>query len=60
MQSNFINKTKAGNLFGTIGVLGGIAYGIKNKKSNMQTAVWALVFGVTGLLIGNATTNFFE
>ncbi len=55
-----INKSKFGKLLATGGVVGGIIYGMKNQKNFTQTAFYAVGFGILGLVIGNAITNWTE
>ena len=46
-------KTNIGNVLGTVGILGGIIYSMKNNKSFGMTSVYALAFGFGGMFIGN-------
>lgn len=52
--------SKFGGVLGTAGVLGGIFFAMKQNKKLGTTAIYALAFGIGGLLIGNAVTKFYE
>jgi FtsH-binding integral membrane protein len=55
-----IEKSNLGNTLGTIGVLSGLAYSIKNKKSFGMSALYVIAFGIGGLILGNSVTKFYE
>ena len=55
-----IEKSNLGNTLGTIGVLSGLAYSIKNKKSFGMSSFYVIAFGIGGLILGNAVTKFYE
>jgi hypothetical protein len=55
-----MNNSKLGNIAGTIGLLGGIMYAMKKNKGLGATSLYALGFGIGGLLLGNAITKFYE
>jgi hypothetical protein len=59
-MNNIFEKTKFGNTLGTIGVLGGIFYAMKNNKGLGATSLYAIGFGVLGVIIGNSITKFYE
>jgi hypothetical protein len=53
-------NSKLGGVLGTVGVLSGIFIAMKQNKKLGGTALFAIAFGVGGLLIGNAVTKFYE
>ena len=53
-------NSKIGNMFGTVGLLGGIFYAMKKDKNLGTTALFALGFGLGGMLLGNAFSKFYE
>jgi xanthosine utilization system XapX-like protein len=53
-----MKNSKFGNTLGSIGLLGGIFYAMGKQKSLGQTAIYALLFGVGGIIIGNSITIF--
>jgi len=55
-----MKNSKFGNVLGTAGVLGGIFFAMKNNKKLGATAIYALGFGIAGILIGNSITKFYE
>lgn len=55
-----MKNSKFGNTLGSIGLLGGIFYAMRKHKSLGVTALYALAFGVGGVIIGNSITNFYE
>lgn len=55
-----IEKSNLGNTLGTIGVLSGLAYSIKNKKNFGMSALYVIAFGIGGLILGNSVTKFYE
>jgi len=55
-----MEKTNLGNTLGTIGVISGLAYSIKNKKSFGMSAFYVIAFGIGGLILGNSVTKFYE
>jgi len=52
--------SKIGNILGSVGVLGGIVYGVKKNKSFGATALYVIGFGVAGIFIGNSLSKFYE
>lgn len=52
--------SKLGGVLGTVGVLSGIFVAMKQNKKLGATALYAIAFGVGGLLIGNSITKFYE
>jgi hypothetical protein len=54
------NNSKFGGVLSTVGVLGGIYLAMKQNKKLGQTALYAVGFGVAGLLLGNAISKFYE
>jgi hypothetical protein len=55
-----MKKTQIGSTLGTIGIVGGMFYAMKNNKGFMGYATFGLLFGLGGLLIGNALEKFYE
>ncbi len=54
------NTSKLANVLGGVGVIGSLFYCMKHKAPIGQTLVYALVFGVAGVVIGNTVTHFYE
>ncbi len=54
------NNSKLGGVLSTVGVLGGIYVAMKGNKKLGQTALYAVGFGLAGLLLGNAVSKFYE
>lgn len=52
--------SKFGNVVGTLGVIGGVFYGMKKNKNMGTTALYAIGFGVLGLWLGNSVSKFYE
>jgi hypothetical protein len=56
-----MNKSsKLANLLSSVGVLGGIVYGMKKNKSFGATALYVIGFGVAGIFIGNSLSKLYE
>lgn len=55
-----MNNSKTGSLFGTIGVVGGVIYGMRKDSGFAKTALFAALFGVSGLILGNALSKFYD
>jgi hypothetical protein len=55
-----MQQSKFGNALGTIGAVGGVLYSIRKQKSFGATALFAVGFGILGLMIGNSITKFYE
>lgn len=55
-----MDKSKLGQILGTTGLIIGVIYGMRNKKSFGATALYTGLFGVAGVLIGNTVTKFYE
>ena len=56
-----MNKSsKLANLLSSVGVLGGIVYGMKKNKSFGATALYVIGFGVAGIFVGNSLSKFYE
>jgi uncharacterized membrane protein AbrB (regulator of aidB expression) len=55
-----MKKTKIGNLLGTIGVATGVFYSMKKGKGLGVTTLFAVGFGVVGLMLGNSLSKFYE
>ena len=53
-------NSKLGGVLSTVGVLSGIFYAMKNNKGLTQTAVYAVGFGIGGLLLGNSINKFYS
>lgn len=54
-----MNQSKLGGLLGTGGLVYGIAYSMKRNKSFGVTALYAIGFGIVGMMIGNQITKFY-
>jgi lipoprotein signal peptidase len=48
------------SIFGSVGVVYGLYYSMKNNKSLTETAIFALAFGLGGALIGNTINKLYE
>lgn len=55
-----MEKTKIGNLLGTIGVASGVFYAMKKGKGLGATTLFAVGFGLIGLMLGNSISKFYE
>jgi len=55
-----MNSSKFGSILGTVGVAAGIIYGIKKNSGFTKTAIFAALFGISGTLLGNAISKFYE
>jgi len=55
-----MNKTKLGQVFGTVGIVTGLLYSMKTHKGFGQTLLFTSIFAVSGVLIGNTVTKFYE
>jgi len=55
-----INTTKFGSILGTVGVATGVFYAMKKSKGLGETTLYAVGFGILGLIIGNSITKFYE
>jgi hypothetical protein len=55
-----MQTSKLGNIFGAIGIIGGIFYGMKKKDKIGTTAIYAIALGIAGVFIGNSVTKFYE
>lgn len=54
------NVSNIGRLTGTIGAVGGIFYGMKKSSSFGGTAMYALLFGVVGVVVGQSISKFYQ
>lgn len=55
-----MQNSKIGNTLSTIGVLGGLLYGMKKSKPIGTLVVYGVLFGVAGMLLGNSINKFYE
>jgi hypothetical protein len=55
-----MQNSKFGNALSTIGVVGGLFYGMKKNKSIGTLVVYGALFGVAGMLLGNSISKFYE
>lgn len=55
-----MEKSKLATVLGTAGLITGIVYGMRKNKGIGQTALFTTLFAVTGVLVGNAVTKFYE
>jgi hypothetical protein len=53
-------SSKLGNALSSFGIAGGLLYGISKGKTPIQVGIWAIALGLSGYLIGNAITKFYE
>lgn len=54
------STSKAGNILGTVGLIGGALYAYNKGEKIGKVAILAGILGIGGLLIGNAITKFYE
>ena len=57
MESLNLKTSNLGTTLGTAGVLGGIFYAMKEKKSFGVLALYAIGFGIGGMFIGNTLSK---
>jgi hypothetical protein len=55
-----MDKNSTAKLFGTVGLIGGLAYSIKNQKGNKEMITYVAIFGIAGYLLGSAITKFYS
>jgi hypothetical protein len=55
-----MRNTHLGNLMGTIGIAYGIFHGIKKSQKIGEIAIYSVLFGVAGVLVGNSVSKFYE
>ena len=55
-----MEKSKFGNLVGSAGLLFGIFYAMKKNKNLGVTSLYALGFGLVGMVVGNQISKFYE
>ena len=55
-----LDKSKAGTLLGTVGLVGGIWYAFNKGQDIKQVAITGAILGVGGFLLGNAFTKLYE
>lgn len=55
-----MNNSKLGSLLGTLGVIGGVVYGMKKGGGFGKTALFAALFGIGGVVVGNSISKFYE
>lgn len=55
-----MKTSQLGNLTGTAGVLYGIYFGINKNKKAGEFIFYTALFGISGVLIGNAISKFYE
>lgn len=55
-----MNKSKFGSTLATIGFVGGMFYAMKKGKGFVGYATFGILFGVSGMLLGNALEKFYE
>lgn len=53
-----MKDNKVTNAFITIGLLGGLIYGMKKDKGIAMTTLYGLGLGVVGMLVGNTLSKF--
>jgi hypothetical protein len=52
-----MKENKLTNAFITIGLLGGLMYGIKKDKGISITTLYGIGFGILGALVGNTLSK---
>ena len=55
-----MENSKIGNLLGSIGVATGDLYAMKKGKGLGATTLFAVGFGVIGIMLGNSISKFYE
>ena len=55
-----MKDNKVTNAFITIGLLGGLMYGIKKDKGIAITTLYGVGFGIVGMLVGNTLSKFYK
>jgi xanthosine utilization system XapX-like protein len=55
-----IDNSKLANLMGSGGLLFGLFYAMKKNKGLAITSVYALGFGLVGMVVGNQISKFYE
>lgn len=55
-----MKQTKLGTTIGTLALVYGVYYGTKNKKGFGGTALFAVIFGIGGVIVGNAISKFIK
>lgn len=55
-----MNKTKLGGVLGTTGLIMGIVYSFRSHKGFLEAALITTGLAVSGVLIGNQVTKFYE
>lgn len=55
-----MENKKIVNSFITIGLLGGLIYGMKNNKGIGTTTLYGVGFGILGMIVGNSITKFYQ
>ena len=53
-------NSKLGGILGSVGVVYGIFNGIKNKQKFGEIALYSVLFGLGGVIIGNAVEKFYS
>lgn len=55
-----MKSSQLGNLLGTVGVVYAVYRGIDKSQGFGKLAAYSVVFGLGGVLIGNAISKFYE
>jgi len=55
-----LDKSKFGNLLGTIGVASGVFYAMKKGKGLGATTLFAVIGGIVGVMLGKSINKFYE
>jgi hypothetical protein len=55
-----LDKSKFGNLLGTIGVASGVFYAMKKGKGLGATTLFAVLGGIVGVMLGKSISKFYE
>jgi hypothetical protein len=55
-----MKPTRIGSILGSVGVVYGIYNGIKTNKKLVELATYSILFGLGGVIIGNAIDKFYS
>ena len=55
-----MNPSRLGGILGSVGVVYGIFNGIKAKRKFAELATYSILFGLGGVIIGNAIDKFYS
>jgi len=55
-----MKNSQTGKLLGTIGIAYGIFNGIKKNQKVGEIAIYSVLLGVAGVIVGNSISKFYE